>query len=189
MEITSITQYWHDPVLAGLHVLFAFVALISGMVVILRQKGGPWHKRIGYLYLVSMLAVNGSALFQADLALSDPFVIASFVSLATLLAAMVCAFKFRNSRSPAILAAHGTMMGWSYFGLLAAGLTQSLTASEIYAYEGWDQNESGVYVLVALAALWTIWHINRDTKRLRKAARRKRERLPADKRRGADSPA
>ena len=174
MDLASITQYWHDPMLAGLHVMFAFIALISGMTVILRRKGGAWHKRVGYLYLVSMLAVNGSALWQADVVSSDPFVIASFASLATLFAAMVCALKFRSSRSPALLAAHGTMMGWSYFGLLAAGLTQSLTASELYAYEGWARNEIGVYILVALGAIWTVWHINRDTKQLRKAARMKR---------------
>ena len=171
MDGSAITQYWEHPLLAGLHVAFALVALTCGMVVILRKKGGIWHKRIGYAYVAAMLAVNASALVQAEVTFSDPFVIAAFASLATMAASMACAWRFRVVRSPALLAAHGTMMGWSYFGLLAAGLTQSLTASEFWAYEGWARHEYGVYLLVALGALWTIWHIDRDTKKLRKAAR------------------
>ncbi len=167
--------------MAGLHVVCAFVALGCGLVVILRRKGGKRHKQIGYAYVAAMLAVNFSALLQAEITLSDPFVIAALVSLTTVAAAMACAFRFRSTRSPGILAAHGTMMGWSYFGLLAAGLTQSLTASEIYAYEGWARNEYGVYALVTLAAIWTIWHINRDTKSLRIAARKMGERARVEK--------
>lgn len=175
MDLSSVTQYWDDPVMAGLHVACAFVALACGLTVILQRKGGQRHKQIGYTYVAAMLAVNVSALLQAEITVSDPFVIASMVSLTTVAAAMACALRFRRTRSPAILAAHGTMMGWSYFGLLAAGLTQSLTASELYAYDGWARNEYGVYLLVTLAAIWTFWHINRDTRPLRKAARRKRE--------------
>ena len=177
MQLTTITQYWEHPLLAGFHVLCAFIALACGMFVILRRKGGIAHKRVGYVYVASMLTVNVSALAQSGLQLTDPFVIAAFVSLSTVAAAMICAFRFRRSRSPAVLAAHGTMMGWSYFGLLAAGLTQSLTASELYAYSGWARHEYGVYALVALAALWTIWHVDRDTKQLRRASRRVRTRL------------
>ena len=174
MDVSSLTRYWDDPLTAGLHVAFAFIALGSGLAVILRRKGGPLHKRIGYVYVAAMLAVNVSALLQAEPTMVDPFVIASIASLTTLAAAMTCAFRFRVSRSPAILAAHGTLMGWSYFGLLAAGLTQSLTASELYEYEGWARHEYAVYFVVALAAVWTIWHINRDTRQLRLAARNKR---------------
>nr|WP_298896583.1 DUF2306 domain-containing protein [uncultured Altererythrobacter sp.] len=176
MNLSSVTQYWEDPLMAGLHVACAFLALVCGMVVILRRKGGKRHKQVGYVYVAAMLAVNISALLQAELTLANPFVIASFASLITVAAAMVCAFRFRASRSPGILAAHGTMMGWSYFGLLTAGLTQSLTASELYAYDGWARHEYGVYTLVALATVWTIWHINRDTKQLRISARKNRAR-------------
>ncbi len=163
--------------MAGLHVACAFIALGCGLAVILRRKGGKRHKQIGYVYVTAMLAVNVSALLQAEITLFGPFVIASVVSLTTVAAAMACAFRFRRTRSPAILAAHGTMMGWSYFGLLAAGLTQSLTASEFYANEGWARNEYGVYLLVALAAIWTIWHVNRDTKSLRKVAHKSQKRV------------
>ena len=181
MDLSVITQYWEHPLLAGFHVLCAFTALVCGMSVILRRKGGTVHKRLGYAYVAAMLTVNISALMQAGLAFSDPFVIAALISLATVAAAMACAFRYRRTRSPALLAAHGTMMGWSYFGLLAAGLTQSLTASEFYAYEGWARNEYGVYVLVALAAIWTIWHVNRDTKPLRHSARKTRQRSAPNK--------
>jgi uncharacterized membrane protein len=177
LDFSNVTRYWDDPLIAGLHVACAFVALACGLVVVLKRKGGKRHKQIGYVYVASMLAVNVSALLQAEINLLDPFVIAATVSLTTVAAAMACALRFRRTRSPAILAAHGTMMGWSYFGLLAAGLTQSLTASELYAYEGWARHEYGVYLLVALAAIWTIWHVNRDTKQMRKAARKGRERM------------
>ena len=40
------------------HFITSVLALIAGTTVLLNAKGTKFHKRVGYLYVISMLALN-----------------------------------------------------------------------------------------------------------------------------------
>ena len=67
------------------HFITSVVALITGLVVILNPKGTLFHKRIGYIYVVSMLSLNVSSFFIVNFggfSLFHFFTIVSLVSIA-----------------------------------------------------------------------------------------------------------
>ncbi|MEL7430604.1 MAG: DUF2306 domain-containing protein, partial [Pseudomonadota bacterium] len=45
-----------DPVIQ-IHLVCAFLALGIGSFVMLRKKGGAWHKRLGYVWVSLMMTV------------------------------------------------------------------------------------------------------------------------------------
>ena len=116
--------------LGAAHTAIAIVALIAGTAVVIQPKGTRRHKRLGRVYLVSMLLVNGSALLIYRLFDGfGPFHWAALASLAVLMAGIIPALR----RSPDWLVRHQFYMSWSYVGLLAA------TAAEITSrVPGWD---------------------------------------------------
>lgn len=108
--------------LGAFHLFVAIVALIAGTVVILRRKGTRVHRRIGWVYAVAMLLLNGSALMIYRLTGSfGPFHVAAIISLVTVAAGVLTAVR----RRPGWIEQHYYWMTYSYVGLLAA------TASEI----------------------------------------------------------
>ena len=44
-----------------LHTLCAIIAMLFGTLVLLNKKGTQKHKRLGYIYLINMLLLNGTA--------------------------------------------------------------------------------------------------------------------------------
>jgi len=108
------------------HSILGVAALLFGLVVVLRRKGTPAHRRIGQAYLSSMLLLNVTALMIYDLyGRFGPFHIAAAISLATIGAGFVPVY-LRRPRV-AWMPVHGTFMGWSYVGLLAAFISEIAT--------------------------------------------------------------
>ncbi len=68
-----------------IHLISAIIALIAGMIVISNKKGTAFHKKVGYLYVFSMLVLNITALFIYRLTggfnLFHIFVLASLFSI------------------------------------------------------------------------------------------------------------
>jgi uncharacterized membrane protein len=109
-----------------MHVAFAVAGLTLGAAVALRQKGTRSHRRLGYSYALSLLAVNLSALsVYEDSAGFGPFHVLALVSLATLVSGFVPAVL----RRPASwwLELHAYFLSWSYVGLVSAGAAQLAT--------------------------------------------------------------
>lgn len=108
--------------LGGFHVAAALLAMGAGAVVLLQRKGTRGHRRLGWVYVGSMLAMNGSALLIYRLFGGfGPFHVAAIASLGTL---MVGVFVMRRPRDPRAVERHYYWMTWSYVGLLAAFVSE-----------------------------------------------------------------
>jgi hypothetical protein len=108
----------HD--LTGLiHTLAALIAVLVGAVIFLRPKGGPWHRRLGYVYSLCMLVVivTSFAIYR----LTGRF---NFLHGAAVASSISVGLGFSHafSRKPkeTWYALHFYWMSWSFIGLLAA---------------------------------------------------------------------
>ncbi|MBO0953095.1 DUF2306 domain-containing protein [Fibrella forsythiae] len=109
-----------------IHLLAALVALFSGSLVLLRPKGGLFHKRAGYAYLASMLLLNLTALLIYHLfGRFGPFHWLAVLSLLCLTGGMVPALL--RSRITRWIYWHYYFMNWSVVGLYAAFWAETLT--------------------------------------------------------------
>ncbi|HAP64443.1 MAG TPA: hypothetical protein DCR93_34820 [Cytophagales bacterium] len=101
------------------HTILGPIALLSGLATIFLKKGTPLHKRIGYGYAVSMLLLTGSSLTIYNMFDGwGPFHYMALVSIATIFAALIPAWRYRHRAS--WLVWHNKMMLWSYAGLIMA---------------------------------------------------------------------
>lgn len=108
------------------HAVFGIAALLLGLAVMRRRKGTHAHRRIGQGYLLSMVLLNVTGLMIFDLyGRFGPFHVAAAISLATICAGFLPVY-LRRPRV-AWMAVHGTFMGWSYVGLLAAFISEIAT--------------------------------------------------------------
>ena len=105
------------------HTVFGLVALVSGLAVFLARKGTRNHRAVGYVYVASMLALNGGAFLIYRLyGRFGPFHVAAVVSLATLAAGFVPLLLRRPAGR--WLSYHYGFMCWSYVGLLGATIAE-----------------------------------------------------------------
>ena len=108
------------------HLLMASFALIFGSFVLADGKGTVFHRRVGYLYALSMLGLNITALMIYRLfGKFGVFHWAAVVSLVTLLAGMIPVILRRPAKS--WLGLHFNFMYWSVFGLYAAFVAEMAT--------------------------------------------------------------
>lgn len=109
--------------LGSIHTLFAISSLAIGLGVLVQEKGTRTHRRFGYVYTISLLLSNLTALPVLNITgHAGIFHILALVSLMTLLAGFIPAFLRKPRRSWIHL--HGYFMSWSYVGLVAAGVGQ-----------------------------------------------------------------
>ena len=106
--------------IALVHTVLGTLALATGAVVLLRPKGGRWHRITGRVYVASMVALCGLSFGLRDSTPFfnglGPFHVAALVSLGTVSAGAVVALRRRSNW----LAAHYMWMAWSYIGLVMA---------------------------------------------------------------------
>ena len=104
------------------HALMGILALVLGLAVIALPKGTRRHRKIGFAYSMAMAALNATALWIFDLTGTfGAFHVGALVSLATIAAAYLPVL-YRRPRDWMVL--HGTFMGWSYVGLVAAFIAE-----------------------------------------------------------------
>ena len=112
--------------LGWLHTACAVVALASGATVLVRRKGTRSHRRIGWVYVVSMIAANSTALMIYRLSgRFGPFHGAALFSLATLVGGMLPAIRRRPPGR--WVEHHYYWMTYSYAGLAAAAASEAAT--------------------------------------------------------------
>lgn len=108
------------------HLAFAIAALLTGLAVILRQKGTRSHRLVGRAYVGSMLGLNVSAFMLYRLfGQFGPFHVAALISLVTVIAGFVTVRWRRPCGS--WMGRHAYWMSWSYVGLLAAAASEATT--------------------------------------------------------------
>lgn len=126
MSFEFLNPLWWSESPVGLgHFFAALVALVIGPVSFLRRKGDRLHRLLGYTYVSVMAVVNVSALTMYELT-GGPNLFHFFaaLSLATIVPGIWCAVRARQTGRRELLISHYYFMSWSYFGLLAAFLSQ-----------------------------------------------------------------
>lgn len=99
-----------------IHTIFAVLAMIFGGIVLLKIKGDKTHKVLGYIYVVSMLGLNGTAFAIYNFGGFSLFHGFALVSLAALMGGMIPILK----KSKGWYKAHFFSMNWSVVGLYCA---------------------------------------------------------------------
>ena len=98
------------------HTITAVLAMLFGTMVVLRTKGDRLHKRLGYTYVICMLALNISAFFIVNFDGFSIFHFFAIVSLITVLGGIIPAIR----RPPNWFGFHYYFMSWSVVGLYCA---------------------------------------------------------------------
>jgi uncharacterized membrane protein len=126
--------------LGAFHLATAFAAILSGASVLLTgPKGGRTHRRLGWVYLISMLALNASALSIYRLFGGfGPFHVASIVSIVSTGFGAAFAVRARRARvrgdqetRARLVEAHYQSISWSYIGLIAALVSETATRLDV----------------------------------------------------------
>ena len=106
-----------------IHFASAIIAMLSGMIVLSSPKGTSLHKKIGYLYFISMLVLNISAIpitnMSGSIGIFHIFILLSFPT--TILALY---YPLLGRHKPNWLLQHFSFMYWSYIGLIAAFIAE-----------------------------------------------------------------
>jgi uncharacterized membrane protein len=136
-------------ILGLFHTVCALVALGSGAAVLLRRKGTRSHRRIGRVYVGSMLMLNVTALMIYRLFGGfGPFHVAAVASLLTVVAGIVPAVR----RKPANWVEHHyAWMTWSYVGLCAAGISE--VATRVPGFGFWWAVLIGTFAVIGIGAV------------------------------------
>ena len=120
----SVNEFIQGP-LGAFHFANAIVTLIFGAIVLANPKGTAKHKRLGYIYFASMLALNLSAIpitnMTGSIGLFHLFVV---MSLPTTLAALY--FPLFGRTNPNWKMHLFACMFWSYMGLIAASIAEGM---------------------------------------------------------------
>lgn len=106
-------------ILGLIHVGFGMLALVLGLVIFRITKGTQLHRRLGYLYVASMLGLNVTALLiYRVFGTFGPFHVLAVISLVTVVGGLIPAY-FKQPKEK-WLRRHYEGICWSYVGLLAA---------------------------------------------------------------------
>lgn len=131
-------------IIGDIHLISALIAMVTGLIVLLRPKGTTWHKRIGYVYITAMLVLNATALGIYHL--SGSFVIFhffAFVSLGSIIGGMYPTIR----RMKNWIHYHYEFMGWSVIGLYAAFFAETSVRFFVFDY---------FWVVTTIASMLTI---------------------------------
>lgn len=108
------------------HFIAVTAALAIGVVQLVSPKGTANHRRAGWLYVAAMLLGNGGALTSYRLGF-NLFHIFAFVSLMSLFFGLRALRRWRATREPKWMRSHRINMGYSYLGIVMAGVSQFIT--------------------------------------------------------------
>lgn len=138
------------------HVSTAIIALLLGATVLATPKGTTWHRRLGAAYATSLLLANVGALtMTGDSGQFGAFQLLAVLSLGTLLVGL--GLMRRRARTEQVIATHAIIMGFSYVGLVAAGLSQlAAHAAPDHSATAVLATSAGTFTLGALAIFTTI---------------------------------
>jgi uncharacterized membrane protein len=134
-----------------LHFALAIAALMAGLAVTLARKGTALHRRLGWIYVGSMVGVNVTALvIYRLLGHFGPFHAAALFSLFTVLMGVVPA---RRKPHRWWLRQHAYWMGGSYIGLWAAAVAETATRTTLMPFWWMVVASSALVSLVGLVVL------------------------------------
>ncbi|MCS6987674.1 MAG: DUF2306 domain-containing protein [Sphingomonadaceae bacterium] len=112
------------PLLLKAHLAAALVALPVGFVQLCDRPGTARHRVLGWVYVAGMVVVLGTALGTLAWGRVSPFVPFAVLGALSLGLGLRDLVRFRRTRDPARLAGHRVNMGFSWLGLVMAGVSQ-----------------------------------------------------------------
>lgn len=139
------------------HITVAILSIVSGAYVLLAtKKGTRLHRQAGWVFVVSMLLANGTALSIYRLFHGfGPFHVAAIINLTSLTAATLAAIGARRARlakdtkrRERLLTTHYMSMTWSYAGLMAAFASEIVTRVPVFRP---GPGGSGVFFALSVA--------------------------------------
>jgi hypothetical protein len=143
-----------------IHLLSGIAAVILGGAVLLLKKGTQLHKKVGYVYVASMvvLIVSSFAIYR----LFGKFGIFHYLSLVatfSLVAGMLPMFK--KVKTPKDYETHFTRMYWSVVGLYAAFAAESFVRvpklGSFWQIVGWSFVLIFIVCFVAFIKMRPVW--------------------------------
>ncbi len=140
-----------------IHLVFSLLAVAFGGLVLRLPKGTRWHRSWGHGYAWSMAGVVATSFAMFNLTgRITPFHLAAVVAGGTLIGGLYSVLRRRPKKS--WIEAHATWMAWSYVGLMAAFVAESLTRFVMPALESAIARNSlwpAFWALVALGSFGT----------------------------------
>lgn len=105
-----------------IHLIVSVIALITGLFVLASTKGTKMHKRIGYVYSISMVLVNLTAFMIYDL--YGKFGLFHWFAVISCLTLFAGLYPVLTKKSKNYLLAHFNFMYWSVVGLYCAFMAE-----------------------------------------------------------------
>ena len=156
---------WVHSVMGGVHFSTAAIGLITGAYILVTQKGTRIHKFIGYVFAVSLVIVNVSALFIYDFNSGKPSVFHFLVPVSLFFLCYGIFPALRRKRNPNWKKRHIVGMNGAALGLWAAGTTEYFVRE---LASGLSRNELMLYSFLIstpyaiLIAVSITYHLKRE---------------------------
>jgi uncharacterized membrane protein len=113
----------HLTLPGAIHTILAVAGILVGLVQLVRRKGGPVHRALGYAFVYAMLIADGAAMLIFQF--TGRFNILHVGALTNLVCMIFAIAPMLRSPRPANWKLqHYYWMSWSYAGLLAAAATE-----------------------------------------------------------------
>ena len=108
-----------------IHLISSIIALVTGLLVLTTTKGTTRHKKIGYIYVVSMVVLNLTAFMIYRL--FGKFAIFHWFAVLSCLTLIAGMYPVLTKKSKNYLLTHFNFMYWSVVGLYCAFCAEILT--------------------------------------------------------------
>jgi uncharacterized membrane protein len=170
-ELLTYFSAWATDPIGKSHVLTAIIALIAGVVLFRSYKGTIRHKWVGYIYVISMLVMNVTALSHYTLTGGfNMFHAFAIFSTATIVPATWLILAAKKTGKKAYYMGHGITMSWSYFGLFAALVSESATRQFPHIFLSgdsfWTSFMIFLFFYLSISAWWTKRMIDKNIPRI-----------------------
>jgi len=155
--VNGVFMEYYNGIISGWlgssHVFFAVIALLTGAFVLFKRKGTKVHKKLGYVYVTSMLAMNLTAIPLTTLFDGfGPFHFFIVISLPTIIVAIYYPVFGRHKAN--WLNHHFEFMSWSYVGLVAAFMAEVVIRIPIMLA---IESNNGIIASVFALSGFTMW--------------------------------
>ena len=127
-----MVEFRSYTLLSWMHIASATLAMVLGLMVLVRAKGTRSHRRLGFVYVLSMALLNISAFGMYRLfGTFGAFHVAALVSASTVVAGILAILK--RPRTQRQVELHLVFMYWSVIGLYAAFFSELMVRVRINA--------------------------------------------------------
>ena len=146
--------------IGAIHTVLAATGIVTGLIQLLRAKGGPIHRALGYAFVYAMLIADGAAMLVFQF--TGRFNILHLGALANLVCIIFAIVPVLRSPRPANWKLqHYYWMSWSYAGLLAAAATELMVRTIHLPTRGQAWMATAATSMVVSAIAWVIINRNR----------------------------